>query len=310
MTKWCMPWWHNQLTQWATDRRLVTDCKVQDSASAEFPLAGFVPCPPDQLRVAAEKSMRLMNVWPKDKPLPLAVYSLARNIASDADKGSIEERVVVGEITLNESARLKTDPTALLLMNKIKLSYYGAADQGRFASTHQDPTVGHVLIAAFILAGQTDNFSRGTTAYIKPNTINNDTRLIAFLGEKFASNKWGWVGHFPNVNIRHLFGLIPMTDASVDQMTTNQQGLADLRTNTNPPAPQTTCPGPGDKKPINWKNVGTIAAVAVIASLLAAGTSYAVAESHTKRWKDWEPEEPPEAVPEPDLTKPSPPSAS
>jgi len=198
--------------------------------------------------------------------------------------------VVLGEIARNESARRKIDPTTLLLGADTP-ARYGPAGPHRFSATDIDPTVGHVLIASFVLAGQTGQFARGATAFLRPAVINNDGRLIAFLADQFANGSWGWAGHYPNVHIRRVFALKPVVDASVDQITLNTQGLTDVRTGAHPVPPETTAPGPGERQPIDWKNVGTAATVAAIGSALAAGTSYAITEFHTRRWKQWEPSE-------------------
>jgi hypothetical protein len=291
MIEWCIPWWHGQLAKWQQDKRPVTECEALTSATAQFPLAQFVTCPPEQLRAAAEKSMQVMGVWRTGTKLAMDVYSVARNIASECGDGTPEEMVVTAECVLNESQLRKISPTQLLLTNKLKLPFYGGVEgHERWASTTTDPTVGHLLIALFVMSGKTEGFARGGTRYVHPDDVKDDPRLFMWLGQQFASGKWGWTGHYPGVNIRKLFVMRPLKETSVEQINENQKGLADLRGSINPPPPTEICPLPGQRKR-DWKKLGPIAAVAGIGALLAAGVGYAVAETNVRRWKEWDPPE-------------------
>ena len=93
-------------------------------------------------------------------------YALARNIQSERGSGSVEEWVVIGEVARNEAQRRKISVSQLLLLNKYRIKAFGTLDHGRWASTKQDPTVGQILVAKFILAGRTGNFAQGATSYI------------------------------------------------------------------------------------------------------------------------------------------------
>lgn len=276
MNDWHIPWWRSQFGNWVIDRRPVTDYPAKNDV---------VPCNPEELRKSAEKAMHLMKAWPENQPLPMPVYAAARVLASESDERSTaEEMVVMAEVMSNEGWRTRTNPASLLLTN-------GTFGRGanRFAATDKDPTVGHVMIAAAVLAGHTKQFSRGATAFIRPHRVGDKAKTLSFLNEQFNKG-WGWAGHYPNIDIRRLIGLRPSTD-SVDQIALNQEGLAALLSGQNPPPPTTPGPAPGEKQPIDWKKIGTVVAIAGIGSLIAVGTSYAVVETNTRRWKEWEPKE-------------------
>lgn len=293
MAEWCLPWWHNQLTAWAADTRAVTDCPAKNDR---------VPRNPQELLAEAAQTTRMLGIGPPT----IQTYSIARNLASESDASSTaEELVVLGQAVTNESMRRKTSPAELLLTK----GCYGKGPD-RFSSTDKDPTAGHLVIATFVLSGHAGRFGRGACAYVRPRQVNDLAKTIAFLGQVFREEKWGWAGHYPNIDIRRLFVLVPLKENTADQIMANQQGLADLKDGKNPPPPQLTGPAPWDKQPINWKRVGKTAAIAALGSLTAVGTAYAVAETNTKRWTDWEPpadnqsanrpELPPVQAPEPD----------
>ena len=226
MTQWCLPWWHAQLMQYQADKRPATSCPARTSADATYPAAGFVPCSPESLRQAASKAVGMS--------VSLNEYALARNIHSERGSGSVEEWVVIGEVARNEAWRRKISVAQLLLLNRYKINAFGTLDQGRWASTKQDPTVGEILVAKFILSGRTGNFAQGATSYIDPDSMGGESRLISWITDRFSSGRWAWVGQLPGVPVRRTFAMRPVTSLSSQEMLDNQQGLAESQVAQQP----------------------------------------------------------------------------
>jgi hypothetical protein len=76
----------------------------------------------------------------------------------------------------------------------------GCAPFGRWATTSQDPTAAHVLIAQFVLDGHSRDFARGANDQFGPESavgFGNDLRLWV---EKLARSEAYWVGLLPGVD--------------------------------------------------------------------------------------------------------------
>jgi len=283
---WCIPWWHAQLDEWASDTRSVTNCPVIMTPDARFPTPGFVPCNPEALRQSAEKKLRALGVWPKDRALSLDAYGAARLIRSEWGSGPAEAKVVFVECAMNRAKLRKQSVSTLLFTNKYNLKNYGRqhavsgyTSQGRWASTAKDPTVGDILIADFVLQGKSQNFARGGDQFLDPAGMGD--RLVTVLRSWMKTSVW--VGHLPGISTKRLFVLrhVGTPDAAGRQL--NEAGLDALASGEAPSAPDTICPSPGS--PLRRILETTVVLGASVA--VGVGLSYGAAELARRRYKDW-----------------------
>lgn len=169
-----------------------------------------IPCAPETMRAGAEKQLQASGFWPSGKPLDLATYTLARNIQSEVGSSTPEERVAIGESTVNQGLRrASTRQDAVLdaalyrqssrLYGLINAPSGASAGTGRFTSTSADPTVLTTLIADFVIRDQSGNFAQGAddqdgleyrSSY--PVPMNQVLR--------YARNGTYWVGPLPGVD--------------------------------------------------------------------------------------------------------------
>jgi hypothetical protein len=208
----CLPWWHEYVETITKGRQFVLKSGCAVNAQ------GNVACTPENLRKNAEAQLKAIDWWPKNRPLTLETYTLARYMASEVGSGTPEERVAVGEAAVNR-AKLQKLPKGILSLllyrqgnpSHPNYGWYGpihgeagvqTAPYGRWAATSRDPSVGDIILAELILAGLTDNFNRGADdqagyQYAKafPNPANSMRNQ--------ASKGNYWVGPLPNVDHWH-----------------------------------------------------------------------------------------------------------
>jgi hypothetical protein len=267
----CLPHWHDRLVAFATDTRKVTRCPVGSD--------DFVPCPPEQLRAAAERIMRDSDGWSRFKKLPLDTYSLARNIRSEHDSGTVEAKVAIAEAVYNEARRRGTSVTRLLLINSGSKPLYGRQRQGRFAGTSRDPTVGDVLIADFVLRGKSDDFARGATKFLHPKGMGG--RLIDVVKDRFKSHVW--TGHLPGVQTTDQIMFIP-APIGPSEKAKNAEALRVLRDRVQVAQPLFPCdPPPNQLLRLTGIGLASAAAVAAVAFFLTSEVEPA------RRVRDWIP---------------------
>lgn len=200
----CLPWWH---TMFAAMPKIT----VSSGCST---VNGNVNCSPESMRAKALAQGVSQGWWPPGKPMSLAVYTVARYITSEVGSGTPEERVAVAEAVMNRARLANTDVNGMLLFRQPQghpnRGYYGpihgpggtsTAPYGRWAATSRDPTNVNLLIADFVLSGQSDNFARGA----------DDQNGIEYFQSPSANvhkeSKQGdyWVGPLPGVDHWHTF---------------------------------------------------------------------------------------------------------
>lgn len=159
----CYPTWHPKFAPMrggpADLRILNSGCRVDE--------VGEIRCDPEAMRASAEKQLQASGFWPVDKPLPLTTYTLARYMHSEVGTGTVEERVAVGEVAVNQAKRRKQDVNGLLLFTQPS-KLYGEINvpgrgniTGRFAATSRDPSVLSTLLADLVMSGKSENINLG-----------------------------------------------------------------------------------------------------------------------------------------------------
>lgn len=128
---------------------------------------GNIQCAPETMRAGAEKQLQASEFWPREKPLDLATYTLARYMQSEVGSGTAEERVAVGEVAVNRALLRKQDVNGLLLYTQPN-GLYGQINvpgkgniNRRFAATSRDPSILTALLADLVISGKSENISRG-----------------------------------------------------------------------------------------------------------------------------------------------------
>lgn len=151
-------------------------------------------------------------------------YGLARCIASEVGGGTPEEKVCQAEVIVNRASKRKSTIIAVL-------------DAG-FASTKQSPSIDDVLIAKFVLSGQSKNYARGannTMGYDQSDfgtsrTVVNQA-VIDDVNASAANNRQWWVGPIPGVDPWHLFLYCDRQDYTVaDTLAALRRGRASWST--------------------------------------------------------------------------------
>lgn len=230
----CYPWWHAPLTKLASqpgmktsdgkDRIVPSGCGMDST--------GNVPCSPATMRATSETWLA------QNMPAALAtigghlgqdVYTFARYMHSEVGSGTIEERIAVGEAGFNQlKARGGLSAIGRMLTPNGK---YGAihvpaarcAAEGckscncdkRWAATSRDPSIIAIVLAHFVLTGQSDGFAGKAETQWGPEALKNADGTYMGSGttrakvESFvryaASEKLFWVGPLPGVDPWHTF---------------------------------------------------------------------------------------------------------
>ena len=198
----CLPWWHSLLSH-ASGRPsgaiLGSGCSTA---------GGNVQCDPATMAAAAGRRLGY--------PVSLAVYTLARYIASEVGSGTVEEKVAVGEAAVNRARieKLSQGILSLLLYRQkpghANRGYYGpihgtsgvsTAPYGRWAATSRDPTAGDVDVARLVLSGQSGQFARGADDQNGPEYFDNPLTKV----KSSALKRNYWVGPLPGVDHWHTF---------------------------------------------------------------------------------------------------------
>jgi hypothetical protein len=248
------------------------------------------------MRAAAESAMRELGYWGKGR-MPLAVYTAARYVASEVGSGTPEEKVAVIEAAVNraELERLR-DINSLLLYRQgpghPNYGYYGPIHKGgdvsthpygRWAATSKDPGIDDLLIADFVLAGRTKNFSRGADDQLGMDAIlrKKGAAAVTYAVKANAAKQDYWVGPLPGVDHWHTFLFAHRPD--IDPSSTTGQALIQRALDAT-----TTMIRP-DWSTIAMCSSGPKMPVPVFAGLALAaglGLAYAMAVYVEPTWRD------------------------
>lgn len=174
-----------------------------------------IACPPETMRANAERQLQASGFWPAGKALDLGTYTLARNIQSEVGSSTVEERVALGESTVNQGLRRgattrsdAANKAALFaqpshLYGLINNPSGGSAGTGRFTSTSADPTILTTLLADLVISGRSGNFSQGAddqdglefhSSFAIPMN-----RVLQY-ALQYANSASYWVGPLPGVD--------------------------------------------------------------------------------------------------------------
>lgn len=247
-----MLWWLDQLGEWAENRQPVTMCPALTKETEKLPAPGYVPCEPKKLCADAARVME----WDE---MPIDIYSAARLIAGPK---TVPEKAALIEIAQNSAIRHRCSFSENLLYNKHGLKLFGNHTQKRRFPTTHDPTVGDVQIASFVLSGMTAGYANGGDMVVVPSA-----------GLDQAIKQGVWVGNIEEISPKRMLVFKKKSTVYPDDIKKNQEAIKAL----SAPEEQT-----------DWKDgVAPLAAVLAISSAFAAGTSYAMAEFNSRRWKDW-----------------------
>lgn len=219
----CYPWWHAPLAEVLAKPWAATRLPVMPGCTTV--VEGNVPCQPAKMAAFGEAWLKTNHpdvLVLLGGSLPQPLYTLARYIQSEMGGGSITERVAVGQAAMNKS---KGDVDSLLLYRQPLTSrfrgFYGpihgalgtsTAPFGRWAATTVAPTLGNLVVAAFVWTGKTAGFTDGTTQWgpeYLPDPTNkymgrgtSTARVLSFV--RYAASSAGgtlyWVGPLPGVD--------------------------------------------------------------------------------------------------------------
>jgi len=269
----CVPRWHSQiLAAKAAGGALslrVPGCTVIDEpSSAELErgvIPATIPCSPEAMRQVAETKLAAAGLR---RSLPMAVYALARNVASEAGSGSPEEKIAIAEAALH---RARAAHESLLEQMLRDGRYFGRQRGSNPAvATSRDPSFDDIVAAELVLSGTTENFSRGATHYFGPQ------HLDRFDVYERWTRRYGlaWVGPLPGVDPNEQFFMRKVGDSPAERTFWEIQyaaGRAVLAAGAQPPEPIAVCP-----EGLRGSALATIGAL----TALAASLSFYV----TARW--------------------------
>lgn len=298
---WCVPPWHHAVE--AVDRQwgkvfLKSGCKVYKQCPTNKPgcKRGAINCDPEAMRQDAQQKLGELGVLGPGIGLDLDTYSLARNIRSEFGKGTPEERVAIALATVNRARAESKSVTQYLLDTRDGL-YGKQIGNVRPAATSQDPSVGDILLARFVLAGTRlgflHDFTNGATHYF--DRVSQDAaaaraaeeiRTVPSGEDVYKSWTGGgdmltWVGHMPNVRTWRLamfarrYDLGKTKAGRQERARVNSAGLESIRGKNRVPPPWDACPGYAERRFAQATAVWMLGVSAAVG--LTAGLGVAVA---------------------------------
>jgi hypothetical protein len=208
----CRPWFAAKFAPLAEGHQVViaSGCSVGSD--------GNIQCDPEAMRAAAEITMRNLG-WNGD--LSIEAYTLGRYMQGEVGSGPIEERVAVAEAAVNR-AKLEGLPNGILdlllyrqLPGHPNRGFYGpihgpggvsSAPYGRWATTSADPTLLTLVLAQFVIDGESRDFARGADDQDGPEywIPQGQDALYGYIQRLANSGKY-WVGPLPGVDHWHTF---------------------------------------------------------------------------------------------------------
>lgn len=252
----CYPWWHAPLLDltrqpWA-ETIIPSGCGIVN---------GDATCSPEQMRATSEQWLRAKHpavLTLIGGSLPLRTYTFARYMHSEVGSGTIEERVAVGEAALGQGKLTGRTIEKMLTPTGFYGPIHASEDVciarnyargtrqnkcggtanpktccspfNRWASTARDPSLATLVIAHYVVTGQTGNFANdavtqwGPEAWIKEG----QARLDKFV-EQAANQGLYWVGPLPGVDPFHTFLTAKIKDPGPARAYLIQRGKDALR---------------------------------------------------------------------------------
>lgn len=299
---WCLPTWRKRFEALEGSGRVSKPgCAIRGAEDTQW--QGFVLCSPETLRAHAEAWMQSRGLW--QGYLPLDVYSLSRNIASEIGSGTLEMKMALALSTMGHAVKKGIPVSTVILSNITQQPLYGAinkivaefdpelgttknkitAPYGRWTASSRDPQEVDILIAAAALRGDAglprdvSNFAAGADDQADSSIVNPITA---------GAQRRYWVGPLPNVNPKQL--MLMRTYADIDPASPlGQQMIQRALAMKADPAPQwrvnAMCQGGGllpDFEPSTTTKIavaaalfaGTILVFGGIAMVWSARTPY------------------------------------
>lgn len=214
----CIPNWYHQVVAERSRAKAagVLDKGLGYSVECQLNDSGFIACAPESMRSRTEARIKALGLRPAGWSLPLDVYSIARNIRSEAGTGAsnIPIKVVYAEAALTRANSDKGSISALTM--KDGKHYAKQSGSNPSVATSKDPTWDDIVIAELAMAGKLGNFSRGTTHYFSPRIMDvwhakgkGKDALATFEtwshGWNSTRDGWIWVGELPGIDHREHF---------------------------------------------------------------------------------------------------------
>lgn len=172
-------------------------------------------CPekPDKLTAAADAWLRQRGIRPADAPpLPIDVYTLARNVRSEFGSGTAMEKLSIAWVAINRMLMDKDESITAHLLGTFG-TFGRQIGSRRPASTQQDPSVADILIANHVytswkLRGTEEDPTFGAVSYFDKvsqdamnakNPASNPPSMSVYESWSMGGNWLTWAGHVPDV---------------------------------------------------------------------------------------------------------------
>lgn len=278
----CIPdWIHPILAEERRAQILGITSKALATAGCAVNADGIVPCQPEKLRANAEAKLKALGLLLPANVLPLDVYSLARNIRSEAGSGSIPEKVAMAAVAMNRMR--EQDKTMSGMTMRDGTWYARQSGQNPSVASSKDPGWVEIVIAYAAMAGAFGDWARGAVLYYSPNDQDGLYRQGKVKDDRWAiyerwtsgwgssTNGYAWVGPLPGVNHNEQFLMRKLKKSDPAWRIAYDAGKAALKDTSVPAiAKAPSCSGS------IGSTFGLIATTA-LALALGASTGYALA---------------------------------
>lgn len=212
----CIPnWIHTILAERRRAEVLGIASKAFKKSGCGVNADGVVPCPPEDLRAYTETMYKSLGLWPGDRALPLDVYSLARNIRSEAGSGSISEKVAMAAVAMNRMRDQDKTMSQMTMRNGTR--YARQSGQNPSVASSQDPRWEEIVIADLAMRGTFGDWVRGAVLYFSPNDQDGLYRAGRVKDDRWdiyerwssgwgsSTNGYAWIGPLAGVNHNEQF---------------------------------------------------------------------------------------------------------
>lgn len=172
---------------------------------------GVVQCNPEAMRATTEAKLRSQGLLDPRGSLSMTAYAMARNIGSEAGDGATgAEKLAMGE-TLVTRAREQGIGMLQLMTRNGKFAKQRGSNPA--VSSARDPKWEDLVAAKLVLAGKTDDMTRGATHYFAPkdqdalfrNGRVSKNRLMLYDNWTSGGDLLAWVGYVPGIDIERQF---------------------------------------------------------------------------------------------------------
>jgi len=189
---WCIPSWY----------RTASSASAASKNTVRFGVAGcsiqgdIVPCDPEMMRVDVQRQLREAGLYAQGQELPMDVYILARNMASEAGTQSVTAKVAVADVGITRAKGVG------LRQALLKNGQWFGKQRGNNppVATSQDPSWEDITVAEIVVSGLTRGFAQGATHYLSPRYLDDPQAMYdKWTGKTSGRPEMAWVGHLPYV---------------------------------------------------------------------------------------------------------------